>query len=202
MNQMIAELGSEMVISLIGLATAISTLLGIALGKGWISGFHRWVTRGRVLDGIESLRDTYLALAAMNTLGSQRTIMFAGHNAGGVPRPGCNFFVSAIHWVPTGKDDPQKFLDYRNIPVDAEYISMLLDTERNGHAVLRVAEMPSSLLKSYYLAEGVTESVVFFISVSEKKFIFVSTAKFDGEFSDDEITKIKLKCNVIKNIIS
>ena len=80
------------------------------------------------LEGFSKYQKLYLALQAIEDSGVQRSIVFAGHNSGGVPKPGSPFYVSALHWstrVSRTEEAPPK---YQNLPVDAGYISMLVQS--------------------------------------------------------------------------
>jgi len=151
--------------------------------------------------GMESLQRIYQSMQRIQDDFASRVIIFSGHDAGGLPRVGSGFWVSALHWVEHPRNEITNFADYANISVDLQYINMLLDSQREGTVFLNVAEMPQSLLKSYYTAEGVSESLIVFLGIREKSMFYMSIARYVGEdsFSSMDLARIKLACQPILN---
>jgi len=121
-----------------------------------------------------------------------RVILFAGHNSGGVPRLGSPFYTTAIHSV--YGEGVLAQTDYKELSVDAHYISMLNDTIRDGRSDLIVGNLQDSHLKDYYAMEGVTESVIFYLTMKDNCLYYISFATMNEEgFSSIEKTKLELK---------
>jgi hypothetical protein len=129
--------------------------------------------------------------------GATRAVIFGGHDAGGLPRPGSPYWVSALHWhVPDAKF--AKISDYRELQVDAAYIRMLLDIERLGYVRFDLSEgSPDCLLKRIYRSEGVADSLIFFLCITDHTFFFMTFASYERRFTDDEITSLTLKAEAI-----
>lgn len=156
-----------------------------------------------MINGLETLHEVYDVMQEMIKLGAERVVLFAGHNQGGIPRPTCGFWVTALHGT-IKNNNPQKidYTDFKNIKVDLHYIEMLLDIQNRGHILIKTKDMPSCSLKDIYESENISEAIIMFLGIKEKKFIYVSAAKFQkNHFSREEITKIVLKGERLKNLI-
>jgi hypothetical protein len=150
-----------------------------------------------VIEGIRSLQRVYTIMLEMQAIGASRVVLFAGHNSGGLPRPGAGFWSSAVHWVAQPYSDTTRFEHYNNVPVDAEYVRLLLEAHQVGYVHVVTERMPPCVLRSYYEAEGVTEAVVVNIGVTEKKLLYLTAAKYDGHFTPAQVTQIVLKARPI-----
>jgi len=151
--------------------------------------------------GMESLQTIYGAMARIQNDFASRVIIFSGHNSGGLPRVGSGFWVSALHWVEHPRNHATNFSDYENVSVDLQYINMLLAAQKEATVFLKVSEMPPSLLKSFYEAEGVAESLIVFLGIREKSMFYMSVARYSDEaaFSVMDLARIKLSCQPILN---
>lgn len=151
--------------------------------------------------GMESLQHIYQTMARIQNDFSSRVIIFSGHNSGGLPRAGSGFWVSALHWVEHRRNVLTNFSDYENISVDLQYINMLLDAQKNTTVFLNVSEMPQSLLRGYYEAEGVKQSLIVFLGIQENSMFYMSIARYaeDPDFTTIDLARIKLACQPILN---
>lgn len=197
----------------IEITTLIVSIFIALISAGTFWEFLKWLIEYRrskigVIKGIELLHDVYAIMQGILDTGAERVILFAGHNQGGIPRPTCGFWVSALHGMVShdvngsltiGKKIP--FDEYKNLKVDLAYISMLLDIQNNKFKLLKTAEMPDCNLKDYYTADQIKESLIVFLGIQEKKFIYFTAAKYTDSFNKDEITRILLKCEILGNII-
>ena len=150
-----------------------------------------------VISGLRTLHAIYSQMERAEDHGAARCVIFGGHDSGGLPRPGAPYFVSALHWhVPAAQF--ARIADYRELPVDAAYIRMLLDIERNGHVRFDLSpQSPDCLLKRIYQSERVSDSIIFFLAIADSTFFFMTFARYDGRFTDDEITDLGLKAQAI-----
>lgn len=157
--------------------------------------------RRRVVAGLQSLHTIYTQLEGAESLGSTRSIIFGGHNSGGLPRPGSPYYTSALHWhVPDAKF--ARIADYRELSVDAPYIRMLLDIERLGYIRFDLSpSSPDSLLKRIYASEKVLDSLVFFLCITDSTFFYLTFASYKRQFTVDEITELEIKAQIIGNAI-
>ena len=150
-----------------------------------------------VISGLRTLHAIYTQMERAESHGATRCIIFGGHDSGGLPRPGAPYYVSALHWhVPASHF--ARIADYRELSVDAAYIGMLLDIERNGYIRFDVSQgSPDSLLKRIYRAEGVQDSLIFFLAITDATFFFLTFASYERRFTDDEITELSMKAQAI-----
>lgn len=197
-------LSDDVLVAIIGLIGMVITSIGTLLMKAYVD--RKYTTRRektRVLDGLAQLHRVYLTMHEfVDQMGAERVVLFAGHNSGGVPRVHSAYWVTALHWVSQSVESHVNIRDYQNIVVDSFYISMLLEIERTGCTQLMTETMPECQLKSYYVAEGVTHSLVLFLAIKEYKLLYVSIARYtDVPFTSAEVVIAKLKANKIKNLL-
>jgi len=149
-----------------------------------------------IVHDLQKLHAVYAAMERLQGLGATRVVVFAGHNCGGKPGVGRNFFVSALHWsLAPGKVD--RIGDYANISVDSEYIRMLIRLSDDGAFHFDPETAPDCLLRSYYKAEGVSDSYLFFLGVVDRSFLFLSACRHEGRFSPDEVVGMTLAAHAI-----
>lgn len=147
-----------------------------------------------VMHGLEATRTIYgLLHEIVQSTSAERVVLFAGHNSGGVPRPHSPFYVTALHWVCRPQERAHVIRDYQSMVVDPHYIGMLIDIERQGQVTLTTEHMPECHLKQIYESENVTQAVVFFIAITENKFLYLSVAKYEGIFDEWEVTRMRVK---------
>ncbi len=153
-----------------------------------------------VEEGLRRHRLLYASLRSLEDHGIQRSVIFAGHNDGGIPRPGTPFYVSALHWMidRRDRDTPDK---YQHLPVDTKCIELLLRTKEQGNARFTTADMEPCQMRDVYEAEGITDSFVASLGVIDKKLFFLSAAVFSGKLTPDQITEIKIQANRISDLI-
>jgi hypothetical protein len=178
-----------------GLASFVSFVKLIV--PWWESRQHR----RRVVTGLQTLHTIYSCMEGAESYGATRAVIFGGHNSGGLPRPGSPYYTSALHWhVPDAKS--ARISDYQELPVDAPYIRMLLDIERDGFLRFDLSSSaPDSLLKRIYAAEKIADSVIFFLCITDHTFFYLTFASYTRRFSDEEITKLQLKAQIIGKAI-
>jgi hypothetical protein len=118
-----------------------------------------------------------------------RVVVFNGHNGGMLPDPGRPYYVSAIHssFGEGRSHDKRPEALYRKILVDTYYVNMLLECYEKKWVLLDTLKMPDSLLRDFYLSEGVTQSLVFFLKTSGHSFVFGSTSTVGRSFSESEL---------------
>jgi hypothetical protein len=155
----------------------------------------------RVVTGLQTLHTIYSQMERAEALGASRAVIFGGHNSGGLPRPNSPYYTSALHWhVPDSKS--ARISDYQELPVDAHYIRMLLDIERDGYVRFDLsANAPDSLLRRIYAAEKIVDSVIFFLCITDHTFFYLTFASYTRRFTDEEITKLHLKAQIISKAI-
>ena len=148
--------------------------------------------------GLEDTSALMGHLAAFAQYGSPRTILWAGHNGGGLPAGGSPFYTSAIHHS-IAPGHPNLTGSYSKLLVDSAYVQMLIDSiEHLGDAVhVSTAKMKPCQLKSYYEAEGVVNSLVIGLGIKDAKFYYISLARYEGDFDKREITLCELQARQV-----
>jgi len=184
------------------LFVAVSSGTVVALLRFMESGI-KWINANRVSieDELEKMATAYQRMNDIVTLGyADRVILFVGHNSGGIPRLGSPFYVTMIHQITA----PRVITgEYKDLAVDAEYVKMLLEAMRNTAVHIDVANMPQCQLKDYYVAEGVTESVVEYLCVKSNALYYISYATHNPEgFEHTATTKASLLVNAVRNALA
>jgi len=159
----------------------------------------RWVARIRatgIRDGLQSVAVYFGILDELKRLDFvDRVLLLVGHNGGGVPKPGEEYTVRSFYGYASNRAarDPSEM--YRNsILVDRHYIDMLLAMlGPNKKVVNTTAEMPrDAALRHYYEAEGVAQSVIFFIKVSDNNLYYLSVGTYGQPFTDTQMFQIEM----------
>lgn len=191
---------------------AVAIVAGVfaIIGPITVMTFKHWLARRARLHSKQMHEDVVLSMRRVRAVYEQlnrmimpmekggtsarRVLLLAGHNAGGIPRPGSGFWVSGLYWDADTTARRNVLADYQNIPVDAGVISTLLAAEEKEYVCSSTSEMRDSQMKRFYEAEGVTHTIIWFIAIVENKFIFVSVGKYEDEpFTPDEITRMRLR---------
>lgn len=188
--------------AIVALLTTIFTFFKWLLPflRTWVKDARRSKNQRLTESGMKKYQDLYLSLQELEHHGVQRTIIFAGHNGGGIPKPGTPFYVSALHWLidAQDRDSPNKL---QNLPVDAAYISMLGDIMDNGTARIHTEDMPPSQLRDIYVAGGVSDSLIVFLGNADNRLYYMSASLFNGSLTEPQVTEIKLQANIVRNLI-
>lgn len=192
---------------------AISTLL-----VGLIAVFHKGLTewikqkfdragtvKREVINGLRQLHEMHQCFSEIMELErADRVLIFAGMNSGGLPRIDSPFYCQAIHGDTKGSTevDPVERYSVKR-KMDRWYIETLLKMEKEGKVVLDFETMPDSKLKGYYADEGVKHSVMWFIGVIEKKFMYLSIATYKPEpFTSRDLMLMDLQIDRLKAILN
>ena len=135
---------------------------------------------------------------------ADRVIVFAGHNGGSMPEAGKPYYVSAINselgYDTAFENRPEN--RYQEVAVDRDYVNLLLDAYDEEYVHLLTDEMPTCLLRDYYLSEGVVESFVFFLRTTGHHFIYASVANTDKVATEGEVREIQRVMNMVKTSIN
>ena len=151
------------------------------------------------ISGLQSISRVYETMKEIEESAVERVILFAGHNGGGIPSASKPFYVTALHWV-ADAESSKIIEDYVNIRVDAEYVTMLLTIRERGFLMLETKSMPDCKLKHYFQLEGVTASMVVFLTVKDKRFYYFSAStKSDHGIDENMRSRILLKAEKIAN---
>ncbi len=191
-----------------GAVTAVTASL-VAVGK-WLAPWaaRRLMTQD-VHRGIRMLNTLHETMESAIEVGAaHRIIIFSAHNSGGIPRPGAPFYASAIHWAidrqwarSMGFAD-EKLSDYNHMELDHSYVAMLAQMLTGQERRFTTENEPCSLLKSIYEKTGVSDALLVYLGVHDKRMIYASFARYGGELSEDDLTVIRLKTGLLRGCLS
>ena len=161
-----------------------------------------WNVRKRFLKYLETqveIQNIFNEL--IEDLNSDRVILLASHNGGSTPSIQKPFYSSSIlqdfrqsriHDIPI----------YTNISIDAHYKRMLIQLMEEDHVTIDVGQLPQSLLKGIYEAEGIQHSFLVGIGLFQKQYLYLSVSRLDDKpFTESERNQISMKGNAISNIL-
>jgi hypothetical protein len=191
---------AEVITALIGAAGTAATGT-FAFFKWWLPFRREKSLNAKTVTGIHSISVLYRCMTSMLGVGVDRVILFAGHNGGGVPSPLGVFYATAIHHVTThGEDDI--ISGYSGLVVDGKYCEMLLAARNVEYIRMNTATMEPCKLKRLYEAEGVTDSILYFIGIKKAKCFYLTMANYGGEPPDEnQLTRLLIKAEQIARLI-
>jgi len=146
------------------------------------------VRKASLVNSLQNMDYVYTAMRdVVERTPATRFIVFKGSNGGGLPKPGQEFYGSAVQEFHHGDDHDRLVEKYKKVPVDSGYISMLLEVVANGKKFLVVDEMEPGLLRNIYRSEGVRYAEVYYLAKSEKEIFYcsIATSSESERFSSD-----------------
>jgi hypothetical protein len=187
-----------------GLATATLTGLKAVV----VSYFERW--RKRVngdsyscgLVRIAEFTDLLKQLQGVEAV--DRVMVFVGQNGGGLPTPGKDYTVRAIHgWSAKGDGDDLYRRYNFDLRVDPSYCRMLAEMGERGSVVNTVEAMPDgTILKTLYADEGVVEAVMYKLDCDGAQLTYLSVASYRSAFTPAQRAKIDLVVYRLRAVLS
>lgn len=189
------------------LIAGVGLLLALLIGlrKVIVSYLDRWVKR---LDERSeySLRLHILAefLFCFEAIGQlefvERFMLIEGKDSGGMPEPGKPYTIRCVRGQARVKGKQSPYDLYSSpISVDGHYCEMLHQMVGNENLVLKADEMPkTALLTHWYKAEGVHTAYLAYLGVADATLLFVSYAKYTGDFTEEELTALGLGVNRLR----
>ena len=134
-----------------------------------------------------------------------RILMLTGRNCGGIPQPPKPFTVSAFFgWSQKPEVDPASFYNF-DIKADLAYMQMLQECIKDGASTQTTAKMPEqSMLKSYYPAEGVVDSRLYYLTIdpNTNELHYCSFANYEREFTAAEVHSLNLIADRLRSLLS
>lgn len=150
----------------------------IAEAVGEIFSFLKIFTlrRRRAQDQIKKVVEIYdIMNGIIHDTDVERILVFKGHNGGGLIKPGSELYSSCIY-----EEFVQPFKSvktiYQNLPLDKEYVKILLDICSNKEVKIRTENLPDCFLKNIYLSENVKESHLYYLYQDKKSVYYCSLA--------------------------
>ena len=131
-----------------------------------------------------------------------RVLLFQGHNCGDIPSIEKPYYTSVILKA-VSLHERERLGNYDNILVDPPYIRMLNHIIRYGYQHFITEKAEPSILKDYYMTEGVTESVILYLHTTRSNsVVYVSFAtKREEGFSPSKVAEIRTRAAGIQSAI-
>jgi len=188
------------VIALFGAIVASKKAMGLLIKMfDYLTRRSRTETYIKMMEHLRSIQDGMRDICDQTA--ASRVVIFSGHNGGGLPRPSSRYYTTAVHWE-VEDEYSLAMADYKNIPVDQQYISMLLDSYEKDSCRMETSKMVDCHIKRIYEAEKITDSLVFFLDVHENNFIYASIATKDLEgYHKDDVTKIEVLACKLRDVV-
>lgn len=193
-----AAIGGAAVAIIFGMRSYVLKFLDIRMKRleGLDAQGHPMRKNERTYDALLKRGDFYRNLEAIRDLKSvHRVLLMIGSNCGGVPTPSKAYKVMARYgWAEAPHPNPVSFYDFELI-VDSHYCVMLANMIRDGFVLLDTATMPESMLKTYYLAEKVVQSYVFFLNIDpdNNEMMFFSVASYNGPITMEDALLLRMR---------
>ena len=162
--------------------------------------------RKRYAAGIKSIAVMYKVIESAKRMPHvHRILMLAGKNCGGIPHPAKPYVISCYFgWSQKPDTDPAAYYNF-DIKADMHYVSMLQQMIKEGVTTQVTASMPDqSMLKSYYSAEGVVDSRIYylFIDANTNELHFCSVASYEKAFTPSEVHSINLIVDRLRSLMT
>lgn len=191
----------EIIVKFIGYLITIFTSLGAAkLIKSWKKRRQRKHLL-KINEGLEDIKSLYKTMKKLVTeTDANRIFIIKGHNSGGIPQPGVDYFITGIY---ADHVDPEKSLElqdkYIKFKVDSNYIEIITSLIKNGVLKINPKDLPSkSLLKNVYDNDNIFYSELYFLTNTKAELFYVSVSTDkDTDFSNAN-TRIEIDIAVSK----
>jgi len=178
----------------------VVAVLAAATGASGQKLLDYWKTRkdnirkASLVSSLQNMNHVYTAMRdVVENTGATRFIVFKGSNGGGLPRPGQEFYASAVQEYHEREDHERMVERYKRVPVDAGYIQMLLELVVSGKKTIVVDDMEPGLLRNIYKAEGIRYSELYYLAKSEKEIFYCSIAtSIEQERLDDDAQRVEI----------
>jgi hypothetical protein len=193
-----AALGGAAVALIIGIRSYILKILDIKMKslEGLDAQGQPLQKKERTYDALLRRGDFYRNLEAIRELKSvHRVLLLVGANCGGVPTPSKAYRVIARYgWAEKTHPDPMAFYNFELV-IDSHYCDMLADMIRHGFVLINTESMPDSILKTYYIAEKVHQSYIFFLNIDpdNNEMMFVSVASYGVPITTEDVLLLRMR---------
>lgn len=124
------------------------------------------INRSKVQDLLEDLR---------NKIHCPRALILYTEDSGGLPTLGSQLYISILY-ESSDSDIPNIKSDVQHLMTDGHYDSLLSELLAEGSYHGVTSDMPDGLLKDFYVASGICESLVLPILQTKSKFYYLSVA--------------------------
>ena len=131
-----------------------------------------------------------------------RALLFQGHNGGDIPTVDKGYYVTMIT-KSVSREHLEALGDYEDIRVDPAYIKLLGHIIKHGYYHFIVDKEDDCLLKDYYLAEGVKESIIVYIDTTRSNsIVYASFANFsDKRYTPMTVAQIRTHATGVQSAI-
>ena len=185
---------------LIGIAGAVAGLI-IAVSTGlkkvvdaYFERAAKQMMQKRYINGMHAVAQFHKIIEEFRKLDHvDRVLLFRGSNCGGTPDPKRPYNVRCFFgWSKDPSKHPEESYNF-DLVVDAHYMSKLMDVATRGKSVQITEQIPDTArLKSYYVAEGVVASHIYFLSLDNNEMMYVSIASYKADFTKAQVMAIDL----------
>lgn len=193
-----AALGAAAVAIIFSVRTYILKFLDIRMKKmeGLDARGNPLRKKERTYDALLKRGDFYRNLEAIRDLKSiQRVLLMVGSNCGGLPVPSKAYKVIArLGWAEPPYPNPLSFYDFELL-VDSHYCVMLANMIRDGFVKVETETMPDCMLKTYYVAEKVIQSYIFFLNIDadNNEMMFFTVASYKSEMTTEDVLLLRMR---------
>ena len=153
--------------------------------------------------GLEGILEWRMVMEGIRDLPCvERVLVFRASDSGAVPRPGEPYFATCITGFSTDpKAHPEKIYAVPISP-DDHYFKLLMTLLERRYTVLTTSEMPpDSMLRSFYEAEGVFQSLGFLLTADEKEMKYCTVANYGRAFAPGEVYRVTMLVNQARGLM-
>lgn len=120
----------------------------------------------------------------ITTTATERALLLAMHNGGGPILAGGHTFASAIHEAKEAHI-ASVMAEFQGFEVDPHYLTVIHQLEERRTILLRTHDMPESMLRRRYEADGITAALLFKIEDTPYRYYYASfsTTRSEVDFT-------------------
>lgn len=153
------------------------------------------------LMGLESVFRVHLEMDTIEKdTPATRVYLVKLSNGGSTPKPGSTINASGVYAECETKIDAQKLVKrYQKVRVDDQYIKMCIDAANNPThpVIIDVENAPDSILKQFYMAEGIKYSEVYWIYTDgENDSMYIMSVATHKENERFEATQYRVRISL------
>ncbi len=183
------------------IAAVLSGLRGVILT--WFNKAQRRMNRATYMKQIEKIAKFLEVLESARTIQEvDSLVVYHGHNCGGMPSPGGQYTVKAVHaWARNGTDPLDMYgFDQQ---VDLHYVKLLEDMIKTGFSIQQFQFMAEAAkLRSYFALEGVKHARFYFLGIVDtNEVIFVCFSSYTNDFNDLDKRRMEIYVDQIRSLL-
>ena len=195
-------------------ATAVGVILLVLKGAQQVLGavfdtaeakIRNWHKDGKRrhylgLEGILEWREVMTGITALTCV--ERVLVFRASDSGAVPKAGQPYFANCMTGFSTVKGDHPEKIYAAPITPDDHYLRLLMNLLERRYEVMTTSEMPpDAMLRSFYEAEGVFQSLAFLLTADEKEMKYCTVANYSRAFTAGEVFRVTMLVNQARGLM-